>query len=433
MDDDAWPQVLIEFATRDIAERVAVDRLRPELATAQAAGVLDGWWFIRKSPCWRLRCQPTSNHTAHPLAPVLEVLTAEGRIVGWTAGIYEPEVFAFGGPAGMQVAHELFHLDSRNILDHLARQQAQPDTSGLGRRELVILLCSVLMRGAGLDWYEQGDVWARVAQQRKADRIMPTSRRLRSDVHRLMTVDVNPAGRLVDGGPLAAIADWCTAFERTGQQLADLVRRGRLERGLRAVLAHHVIFHWNRLGVPPMDQTILSTLAKEVVMGISDTAASAPDAGDGGTNLGGVNTTVTNQARTPAERLRNELADDLRDRGTVRTQRVDEAVRAVPRHLFLPGVALEEAYADHPVYTKYDSTGASISAASQPTIVAMMLEQLQAEPGHRVLELGAGTGYHAGLLAHLVGEGGQVTTIDVDEDTVDGARSGLAAAGFANV
>ncbi|MQA87715.1 MAG: methyltransferase domain-containing protein [Streptosporangiales bacterium] len=74
-----------------------------------------------------------------------------------------------------------------------------------------------------------------------------------------------------------------------------------------------------------------------------------------------------------------------------------------------------------------------MSAASQPTIVATMLEQLQAEPGHHVLELGAGTGYNATLLAHLVGNDGQVTTTDVDDDIVDGARAGLAAAGVDNV
>lgn len=62
-----------------------------------------------------------------------------------------------------------------------------------------------------------------------------------------------------------------------------------------------------------------------------------------------------------------------------------------------------------------------------------MLEQLQPQPGNRVLELGAGTGYNAGLLAHLVGGGGHVTTIDVDDDIVEGALSGLAAARIENV
>jgi protein-L-isoaspartate(D-aspartate) O-methyltransferase len=71
--------------------------------------------------------------------------------------------------------------------------------------------------------------------------------------------------------------------------------------------------------------------------------------------------------------------------------------------------------------------------ASAPGIVAQMLEQLDVQPGHRVLEIGAGTGYNAALLAHLVGPDGHVTTIDIDGDVVDAARSGLAAAGYGNV
>lgn len=63
----------------------------------------------------------------------------------------------------------------------------------------------------------------------------------------------------------------------------------------------------------------------------------------------------------------------------------------------------------------------------------MMLEQLDVQPGQKILELGAGTGFNAGLLGYLVGETGHVTTIDVDEDIVAGARGGLAAAGIHNV
>ncbi|MEU9742212.1 methyltransferase, FxLD system [Micromonospora chersina] len=136
--------------------------------------------------------------------------------------------------------------------------------------------------------------------------------------------------------------------------------------------------------------------------------------------------------REPAD-LRTELTDRLRAEDIIRTPRVEAAMRQTPRHLFLPGVPLENAYADGPVYTKTDGRGTSISAASQPRIVAMMLEQLDAQPGHRIMEAGAGTGYNAALLATIVGDTGRVVTIDLDDDLVDGARKHLAAAGVANV
>jgi protein-L-isoaspartate(D-aspartate) O-methyltransferase len=66
-------------------------------------------------------------------------------------------------------------------------------------------------------------------------------------------------------------------------------------------------------------------------------------------------------------------------------------------------------------------------------VVAAMLEQLDVRPGDRILEIGAGTGYNAALLAELAGPAGHVVTVDIDEDVVRGARTALAATGYANV
>ena len=151
------------------------------------------------------------------------------------------------------------------------------------------------------------------------------------------------------------------------------------------------------------------------------------------TSLDGLNSDLTGEADITAERLRNALVDHVVQDGRVHTPRIEAAMRTVPRHLFVPDASLEEAYADSAVTIKHDSDGTPISCASQPGVVGLMLEQLQPQPGDNVLELGAGTGYNAGLLAHLVGQGGRVTTIDVDDDLVDGARSHLAAAGIENV
>ncbi|MEJ3654129.1 methyltransferase, FxLD system [Actinomycetes bacterium KLBMP 9759] len=129
-----------------------------------------------------------------------------------------------------------------------------------------------------------------------------------------------------------------------------------------------------------------------------------------------------------SDRPNNEMVDRLVSAGTIVTGTVEAAMRAVPRHLFLPGVEPDQAYADQPVHIKTDAGGTSISAASQPSIVAAMLEQLGCEPGHRVLEIGAGTGYNAALLARLAGG---VTTVDIDDDLVAAARSNLSAAGCA--
>ena len=130
--------------------------------------------------------------------------------------------------------------------------------------------------------------------------------------------------------------------------------------------------------------------------------------------------------------LHQQLVDKVKAAGHITSPRVEEAFRAVPRHLFLPHVPLQEVYQDRPIMTKMID-GQYVSSSSQPTIMAIMLEQLDLQPGHRVLEIGAGTGYNAALMAHIVGETGQVVTIDLDEDIVEAARTNLTAAGYERI
>ena len=129
-----------------------------------------------------------------------------------------------------------------------------------------------------------------------------------------------------------------------------------------------------------------------------------------------------------ASALHRALVDELVSRGHIASPSVEAAFRAVPRHLFLPDVPLEEVYRDQVIVTK-TVDGQAVSSSSQPQIMAIMLEQLALLPGQRVLEIGAGTGYNAGLMAHIVGDAGRVVSVDIDEDLVEGARRHLAAAG----
>lgn len=126
------------------------------------------------------------------------------------------------------------------------------------------------------------------------------------------------------------------------------------------------------------------------------------------------------------------LAEDLVRGGRIRGTAVEQAFRAVPRHIFLPGRPLAEAYADEAVATQFVD-GVATSSASQPSMVAIMLEQLGLRPGHRVLEIGAGTGWNAALMARIVGPEGAVTSVDIDEELVAQAEDNLTAAGVDGV
>jgi protein-L-isoaspartate(D-aspartate) O-methyltransferase len=131
-------------------------------------------------------------------------------------------------------------------------------------------------------------------------------------------------------------------------------------------------------------------------------------------------------------RLHQALVDQLKREGEIRSPCVEAAFRAVPRHLFLPDVPPEQVYRDEAIPTKH-LDGRAVSSSSQPAIMATMLEQLALEPGHRVLEIGAGTGYNAALMAQIVGDAGQVVTLDIDDDIVARAREHLSAAGYRRV
>jgi protein-L-isoaspartate(D-aspartate) O-methyltransferase len=124
------------------------------------------------------------------------------------------------------------------------------------------------------------------------------------------------------------------------------------------------------------------------------------------------------EARALRERLVDVVARE------VRAPHVLAALRAVPRHRFVPGVPLEEAYGDHPVPIGYGAT------ISQPTVVGLMSEALELSGEERVLEIGTGSGYQAAVLCKLARH---VDSIEVVAELGERAARALSEMGCANV
>ena len=101
-----------------------------------------------------------------------------------------------------------------------------------------------------------------------------------------------------------------------------------------------------------------------------------------------------------------------------------DAMRAVPRHEFVPSRHSGMAYANRPLPIGHGQT------ISQPYIVGYMTEKLAPKPDHRVLEVGTGSGYQAAVLAEIVEE---VHTIEIIEPLARSARERLERLGYDNV
>lgn len=138
------------------------------------------------------------------------------------------------------------------------------------------------------------------------------------------------------------------------------------------------------------------------------------------------------EPQNQAGHLRNALVANLVERGIIRNLAAWDAFATVPRHQFVPQADLATAYSDQPIFIRWDAE-TPISSSTQPTMMAIMIEQLRLEPGNRVLEIGAGSGYNAAIMAHIVGDTGNVVTVDIDQDIVDEAAANLSKTGFHNV
>jgi protein-L-isoaspartate(D-aspartate) O-methyltransferase len=123
-------------------------------------------------------------------------------------------------------------------------------------------------------------------------------------------------------------------------------------------------------------------------------------------------------------RLRRAMIAEQLESRDIRDKRVLEAMRQVPRHLFVPLSIRDRAYADHPLPIGEDQT------ISQPYIVALMTQCLELKGRENILEIGTGSGYQAAVLSLLAS---RVYSIEINAALAESARNLLPSLGYANV
>ena len=130
------------------------------------------------------------------------------------------------------------------------------------------------------------------------------------------------------------------------------------------------------------------------------------------------------------EEKRRRVVEELKAQGVIRSRKVEEAMLKVPRERFVPERLREQAYLDTPLPIGW---GQTVSALH---MVALMCELLELEEGQKILEVGAGCGYHAAVIAEIVApkgseKPGHVYTIEIVGGLVEMARRNLEAAFYA--
>ncbi len=128
---------------------------------------------------------------------------------------------------------------------------------------------------------------------------------------------------------------------------------------------------------------------------------------------------------------KERLIQRLKESGYLRSAQVENAMRIVPREEFVLPELRNDAYRDTPLPLMH---GQTISA---PHMCAIMCESLRLEKGHRILEIGAGSGYHAALCAEIVAprgcvDPGHVFTVEIVESLADFARQNLERCGYSD-
>jgi protein-L-isoaspartate(D-aspartate) O-methyltransferase len=125
------------------------------------------------------------------------------------------------------------------------------------------------------------------------------------------------------------------------------------------------------------------------------------------------------------ERDRQEMVDGLVASGYLKSKIVIDAMLKVERHLFVPDNIKSYAYSDQPLPVGEDQT------ISAPHMVAMMCELLDLKEGLKILEIGAGTGYHACVVAHITK--GNIFSIEAKTRLLERARENILRAGCSGV
>src|SRR3989344_3388868 len=124
---------------------------------------------------------------------------------------------------------------------------------------------------------------------------------------------------------------------------------------------------------------------------------------------------------------KEELIQNWISSGTIKDKKVIGAFRKIPREEFIEESRREESYGDYPLPIGEGQT------ISQPTTVAIMTQGLELEEGHKVLEVGAGSGYQAAIIGEIIGPKGMIISTEIVPELAELAKKNVGKLNLKNV
>ena len=124
---------------------------------------------------------------------------------------------------------------------------------------------------------------------------------------------------------------------------------------------------------------------------------------------------------------KEHLIEHWTSSGVVKDKRIIEAFKKVPRENFIRKEQLDEAYGDYPLAIGEGQT------ISQPTTVMIMTQALELKEGDKVLEVGAGSGYQAAIIANIIGKKGKVISAEIADDLARFAKTNIKKLKLSNI
>jgi len=125
--------------------------------------------------------------------------------------------------------------------------------------------------------------------------------------------------------------------------------------------------------------------------------------------------------------LKDTLLTHWKKSGIITDENLLEAFRKVRREDFILKKYVDKVYDDYPLPILSGQT------ISQPTTIMIMTQALEPKPGHRILEIGSGSGYQAAILSEVVGSSGSVVTTEIIPELAEFAKKNIKQAGINNV